>query len=63
MAVKSKIFGWWYDTCATVHVSYDKSFFKTHKEANDGKEVQMGNPRCLELEMWILCSLLERELL
>lgn len=25
MVVQGKVPGWWYDTCATVHVSYDKS--------------------------------------
>ena len=43
MAVESKILGWWYDTCATAYVSYDKSLFKTYKEVNGGQEVQMGN--------------------
>jgi hypothetical protein len=36
MAIKGKVQGWWYDTCATVHVSYDKAAFKTYYEANDG---------------------------
>ena len=43
MAIKGKVQGWWYDTCATVHVSYDKTAFKTYTEVNDGQEVQMGN--------------------
>ena len=43
LAVESKIPGWWYDTCATVHVSYDKSLFKTYNEVTNGQEVQMGN--------------------
>ncbi|XP_050890241.1 uncharacterized protein LOC127095614 [Lathyrus oleraceus] len=43
MAIKGKVQGWWYDTCATVHVTYDKAVFKTYSEAIDGQEVQMGN--------------------
>ncbi|URD92252.1 hypothetical protein MUK42_28560 [Musa troglodytarum] len=38
-----KVFGWWYDTCVTVHVCYDKTLFKTYKEVTDGQEIQMGN--------------------
>ena len=37
MAIESKTPGWWCDTCATVHVSYDISLFKTYKEVNDGQ--------------------------
>lgn len=29
MAIKGKVQGWWYDTCATVYVSYDRATFKT----------------------------------
>ena len=32
--VQGKVQGWWYDTCATVHVTYDKSLFKTFEDAN-----------------------------
>ncbi|URE42102.1 Retrotransposon protein [Musa troglodytarum] len=42
-AIFGKIFGWWYDTCATVHVCYDKTLFKTYREVTDGQEIQMGN--------------------
>ena len=35
--------GWWYDTCANVHVTYDKSLFKTFEDAKGDQEVQMGN--------------------
>ncbi|RVW54011.1 Copia protein [Vitis vinifera] len=38
-----KVQGWWYDTCATVHVTYDKSLFKTFEDAKGDQEVQMGN--------------------
>ena len=44
-AIQGKIFGWWYDTCAAVHVCYDKSFFKTYKEVSDGQEILMGNEK------------------
>ena len=30
---QGKVQGWWYDTCATVHVTYDKSLFKTFEDA------------------------------
>jgi len=43
MAVNGKVQGWWYDTCATVHVTYDRAAFKTYSEVNDGQAVQMGN--------------------
>ena len=35
MAVNGKVLGWWYDTCATVHVSYDKALFKTYLDFTD----------------------------
>ncbi|KAL5543240.1 hypothetical protein UlMin_010950 [Ulmus minor] len=38
-----KIKGWWYDTCATFYVSYDKSIFKTFDELRSTQEIQMGN--------------------
>ncbi|RVW72567.1 hypothetical protein CK203_060077 [Vitis vinifera] len=41
--VQGKVQGWWYDTCATVLVTYDKSLFKTFKDAKGDQEVQMGN--------------------
>ena len=41
--IHGKVPGWWYDTCATVHVCYEKSIFKTYREIDDGKEIQMGN--------------------
>lgn len=43
MEIKGKVQGWRYDTCATVHVSYDKTTFKTYYEVIDGQDVQMGN--------------------
>ena len=42
-AINGKVSGWWYDTCATIHVSYDKSLFKNYSELSDGQEIQMGN--------------------
>ncbi|RVW90101.1 Retrovirus-related Pol polyprotein from transposon TNT 1-94 [Vitis vinifera] len=41
--VQGKVQGWWYDTCATIHVTYDKSLFKTFEDAKGDQEVQMGN--------------------
>ena len=41
--IQWKVQRWWYDTCATVHVTYDKSLFKTFENAKDDQEVQMGN--------------------
>ena len=41
--INGKVPGWWYDTCATIHVSYDKSLFKNYSELSDGQEIQMGN--------------------
>ena len=38
-AIQGKISGWWYDTCAAIHVCYDKSLFKTYKKINDGQEI------------------------
>lgn len=37
--IKSKVHGWWYDTFATIHVSYDKSFFKNFHKSNGEKEI------------------------
>ncbi|KAL6351005.1 hypothetical protein AAG906_031591 [Vitis piasezkii] len=39
----NKVQGWWYDTCATIHVTYDKSLFKTFEDAKGDQKVQMGN--------------------
>ncbi|RVW77298.1 Retrovirus-related Pol polyprotein from transposon TNT 1-94 [Vitis vinifera] len=41
--VQGKVQGWWYDTCAIVHVTYDKSLFKTFEDVKGDQEVQMGN--------------------
>ncbi|RVW64665.1 Retrovirus-related Pol polyprotein from transposon TNT 1-94, partial [Vitis vinifera] len=41
--VQGKVQGWWYDTCATIHVTYYKSLFKTFEDAKGDQEVQMGN--------------------
>ncbi|KAI9177785.1 hypothetical protein LWI28_019255 [Acer negundo] len=41
--VHGKVQDWWYDTCATIHVSYDRSLFKTYGEVMDEQEIQMGN--------------------
>ena len=42
-AIQGKVPGWFYDTYATVHVSYDRSLFKTYHEVNDEQEIQIGN--------------------
>lgn len=39
MAIKGKVQGWWYDTRTTVHVSCNKTPFKTYSKVNDGHEV------------------------
>jgi hypothetical protein len=41
--IKGKVPGWWYDTRATIHISYDKSLFKTYHEIDGDQEIQMGN--------------------
>lgn len=43
MEIECKEQGWWYDTYAIIHVSYDKMEFKTYFEVTDGQEFQMGN--------------------
>lgn len=43
MAIKGKLQGWWYDSYVTVHISYDKTTFKTYSKVTDEKEVQMRN--------------------
>jgi hypothetical protein len=35
--------GWWLDTGATIHISKDRSLFKTYEVIDDGTEVKMGN--------------------
>ncbi|XP_030495093.1 uncharacterized protein LOC115710880 [Cannabis sativa] len=42
-SVYGKVKGWWYDTCANVHVTYHKSLFKTFEESKGNHEIQMGN--------------------
>ena len=42
-AIQGKVASWWYDTCATVNVCYDKSLSKTYIKVNDWQELQMGN--------------------
>lgn len=34
-AIQGKVPGWCYDTCATIHVCYDKSLFKTYYDIED----------------------------
>ena len=41
--VQEEVQGWWYDTSATVHISYDKYIFKTFEDAKGDQEVQMSN--------------------
>ena len=40
--VQGKIQGWWYNTCPTIHVSYDRSLFKTFDVNGGEQEIQMG---------------------
>ena len=40
--VQGKVQGWWYDTCVTIYVTYDKSLFKTFEDAKGDQEVQIG---------------------
>lgn len=42
-AINGKVSGWWYDACAIIHVSYDKSLFKTYHESDIKQEIQIGN--------------------
>lgn len=34
-SIQGKVLGCWNDTCATVHVAYDRSLFKTYHEVKD----------------------------
>ncbi|XP_062104030.1 uncharacterized protein LOC133815177 [Humulus lupulus] len=34
-----KVKGWWYDTDATIHVTYDRSLFKTFETSQEGREI------------------------
>lgn len=43
MEIKGNVQGWWYATCVNVHVSYDKTSFKTHYEVTNEQEIQMEN--------------------
>ncbi|XP_073059693.1 uncharacterized protein [Primulina eburnea] len=52
--VQGKVLGWWYDTCATVHVAYDKSLFKNYQEIEDGQRFKWemkGVPKLLVKEV------------
>lgn len=66
MTIKGKVQWWLYDTCATVHVLYDKVAFKIYFVVTDGQEVQMekkDNQGSLEWEPWKSTSLQEINLL
>lgn len=32
-----EVLGWWYNTCATIHICNDKSLFKTYYDLNNGQ--------------------------
>ena len=49
-AIHGKVSGWWYDTCATIHVTYDRSLFKTFLSSKEGHEIQMGNEKRSKVE-------------
>ena len=36
--VQGKVQGWWYDTCTTVHVTYEKYVFKTFEDTKGDLE-------------------------
>jgi hypothetical protein len=64
MAIKGKVQGWRYDTCATVHVSYDKAAFKTYYRQMMDKKYKWEMKfalRLLEPDSSNLTSLLERK--
>lgn len=59
--IKGKVQVWWYDVCATVHVSYDKTKFETYYEFTDEQEVQKENKGCSRV-IGISTSLMGRKL-
>lgn len=42
-SMQFKVLNWWYDTCATIYVCYDRSLFKTYHNIDNGREIQMKN--------------------
>ncbi|KAL5575402.1 hypothetical protein UlMin_017101 [Ulmus minor] len=63
-AIQGNIQGWWYDTCATVHISYDRSFFKTFDELGSTQEMGNENRSLLLVKKALISySLLEKRLL
>ena len=42
-SIHGKVNGLWYDTCPTIHATYDKTIFKIFECTKDGLEVEMGN--------------------
>ena len=43
--IHGKVSGWWYDTFSTIHVTYDRSLFKTIESSKEGHVIQMGNEK------------------
>lgn len=56
MAIKGKVQRWWYDICATVHISYDKKKFKTYYEVTDWQNSTSLMGKKLLLLMYFMFS-------
>ena len=50
ISIHGKVSGWWYDTCATIHVTYDRTLFKTFESSKEGHEIKMGNDKRSKVE-------------
>ena len=44
-AIHGNVNEWWYDTCATIHVTYDRTIFKAFESSKEGHEKQMGSEK------------------
>lgn len=62
--IKGKVQGWWYDTRATIRVSYDKDVFKTYSKENNERKYKCEmkyDLKLLESDASNLTSLLKRK--